>query len=107
MSDDYLELTVAQVKENESALQAIQAGVIAVAEQYPQLKANENYSKAMDDIKSYEENVRFSRMTFNDTVTRFNNEVRVFPASLVASLLHFAPREYLADDVSKSEYPDF
>ena len=99
--------TVAQVKENESALQAIQAGVIAVAEQYPQLKANENYSKAMDDIKSYEENVRFSRMTFNDTVTRFNNEVRVFPASLVASLLHFAPREYLADDVSKSEYPDF
>ena len=99
--------TVEQVRENESALQAIQAGVIAVAEQYPQHKANENYLKAMDDIKAYEENVRLSRMTFNDTVTRFNNEVRMFPGSIVASLLHFAKREYLADDVSKSEYPDF
>ncbi len=99
--------TVEQVRENESALQAIQAGVIAVAEQYPQLKANENYLKAMDDIKAYEENVRLSRMTFNDTVTRFNNEVRMFPGSIVASLLHFAKREYLADDVSKSEDPDF
>jgi LemA protein len=99
--------TVEQVRENESALQAIQAGVIAVAEQYPQLKANENYLKAMDDIKAYEENVRLSRMTFNDTVTRFNNEVRMFPGSIVASLLHFAKREYLADDDSTSEYPDF
>ena len=61
----------------------------------------------MDDIKAYEENVRLSRMTFNDTVTRFNNEVRMFPGSIVASILHFAKREYLADDVSKSEYPDF
>ena len=60
----------------------------------------------MADIKSYEENVRLSRMTFNDTVTKYNNQVRVFPASLVAGLLGFAQRDYLAEDTSKNEYPE-
>ena len=78
----------------------------AVAEQYPDLKANQSYQQTMADIKSYEENVRLSRMTFNDTVTKYNNQVRVFPASLVAGLLGFAQRDYLAEDTSKNEYPE-
>ena len=99
--------TVADINANERALSGLTAQVTAVAEQYPQLKANEGYLNTMKDIKAYEENVRLSRMTFNDTVTRFNNQVRMFPGSLVASMLGFAPKEYLADDVSKAEYPDF
>ena len=69
-------------------------------------KANENYLKTMNDIKGYEENVRLSRMTFNDTVTLFNNQVRMFPGSIVASMLGFAPKEYLAEDASKADYPE-
>ena len=99
--------TVADINANERALSGLTAQVTAVAAQYPQLKANEGYLNTMKDIKAYEENVRLSRMTFNDTVTRFNNQVRMFPGSLVASMLGFAPKEYLADDVSKAEYPDF
>ncbi|MBO4585664.1 MAG: LemA family protein, partial [Bacteroidales bacterium] len=72
----------------------------------PDLKASANYQQTMKDIKDYEENVRLSRMTFNDTVTRFNQQVRVFPTSLVAGLLGFAKRDYLADDVSKKDYPE-
>ena len=60
----------------------------------------------MDDIKSYEENVRLSRMTFNDTVTLFNNQARMFPGSIVASMLGFAPKEYLADDPKKADFPE-
>ena len=60
----------------------------------------------MADIKNYEENVRLARMTFNDTVTRFNNQVRMFPGSIVASLLHFPPKQYLQEDTSKTDYPD-
>ena len=97
--------TAAQINENEKALQDMSAKLIAVAEAYPELKANENYKQTMADLKGYEENVRLSRMTFNDTVTRFNQEVRVFPASIVAGMLGFGPREYLADDVSKKDYP--
>ncbi|MBQ5984450.1 MAG: LemA family protein [Bacteroidales bacterium] len=98
--------TVAEINANEAALNSALSRLIAVAEQYPELKANTSYQETMQSIKGYEENVRLSRMTFNDTVTRYNNEVRVFPASLVASLLGFPQREYLAEDTSKTEYPE-
>jgi LemA protein len=44
-------------------------------------------------------------MTFNDTVTRFNQQVRVFPASLIAGMLGFSKRDYLAEDTTKKDYP--
>ena len=97
--------TVEEVDANEKALQEVSAKLIAVAEQYPDLKANQNYQQAMADIKQYEENVRLARMTFNDTVTKFNNQVRMFPGSVVAALLHFTKRDYLAEDTAKKDYP--
>ena len=98
--------TISEINENEAALQQMSARLIAVAEQYPDLKANQNYQQTMADIKQYEENVRLSRMTFNDTVTKCNNMVRMFPGSLVAGILGFAKREYLADEPAKKDYPD-
>jgi len=97
--------TVEDINRNEAALKEVSAKLIAIAEQYPDLKSNQQYTKTMDEITRYEENVRLSRMTFNDTVTKFNQQVRMFPGSLVASLLHFAPKEYLAEDTTKTEYP--
>lgn len=97
--------TAAEINANEEALQAISAKLIAVAEAYPELKANQSYQQTMKDIKNYEENVRLARMTFNDTVTRYNQQVRAFPASAIAGVLGFAKRDYLADDVSKKDYP--
>ena len=94
------------VNANEAALQAMSAKLIAIAEQYPDLKANQNYQQAMADVKQYEENVRLSRMTFNDTVTKYNNQVRMFPGSVVAGILGFAKRDYLADEPAKKDYPD-
>ena len=98
--------TVADINANEQALQEVSAKLIAIAEQYPDLKANQNYQQTMADIKQYEENVRLSRMTFNDTVTKFNNMVRMFPGSVVAGILGFAKREYLADEPAKKDYPE-
>lgn len=97
--------TVEDINANEAALQAMSAKLIAVAEQYPDLKANQTYQQTMADIKQYEENVRLARMTFNDTVTRYNNQVRMFPGSVVAGILGFTKREYLAEDASKKDYP--
>jgi LemA protein len=97
--------TTAEINANEQALTEIAARLIAVAEAYPELKANQNYQDAMKSVKEYEENVRLARMTFNDTVTRYNQQVRVFPASVIAGMLGFGKREYLADDVTKKDYP--
>ena len=98
--------SAADINANEEALAAMSAKFIAVAEAYPDLKASATYQQTMKDIKDYEENVRLSRMTFNDTGTRFNQQVRVFPTSLIAGMLGFAKRDYLADDVSKKDDPD-
>ena len=97
--------TVEEINANEEALKAMSARLIAIAEQYPDLKANQNYQQTMQSIEKYEENVRLARMTFNDTVTKFNNQVRMFPGSIVAHILGFAKREYLAEDASKKDYP--
>lgn len=97
--------TAAEIDANEQALKEISAKLIAVAEAYPDLKANQNYQQTMQSIQTYEENVRLARMTFNDTVTRFNQQVRVFPASLIAGMLGFGKREYLAEDNAKKDYP--
>jgi len=97
--------TVEEINANEAALREMSAKLIAVAERYPDLKANQNYQQTMQSIEKYEENVRLARMTFNDTVTKFNNQVRMFPGSVVAGILGFAKREYLAEDTAKKEYP--
>ena len=99
--------SVADINANEAALKDIGARLIAVAESYPELKANENYQKTMASIEKYEENVRLSRMTFNDTVTKYNNDGRMFPGSVVAGILGFPQREYLADEPAKKDYPAF
>ncbi|MBO4917622.1 MAG: LemA family protein [Bacteroidales bacterium] len=99
------ESTVAEAQAQEQALTGLVRNINVVAEQYPELKANENYAKAMDSVNLYENQVRLSRMTFNDTVTKYNKEIRQFPTSLVAGLLGFNTRDYLNEAVGKSEMP--
>lgn len=98
--------TVSEINGNEAALAGISSRLMAVAEQYPALKANENYAKTMAAVEKYEENVRLARMTFNDTVTKFNQQVRMFPGSLVAGMLGFSPKDYLVENKAKAEYPE-
>ena len=99
------ESSVAEAQAQEQVLTGLVRNINLVAEQYPDLKANENYAKAMDSVNLYENQVRLSRMTFNDTVTKYNKEIRQFPTSLVAGLLGFNTRDYLNEAVGKSEMP--
>ncbi len=94
-----------QLAEADKAAGQVLARVNAVAEQYPQLKADGIYKETMSKISSYEENVRLSRMVYNDCVTRFNILVRQWPSSLVASALHFSRHELLPEDKSTSPAP--
>ena len=78
-----------------------------VFERYPELKASELYLEAQQGQKQYEENVRMSRMVYNDTATKMNRMVRQWPSSIVASILHFDLKDYLkVDDEKKRSYPD-
>ena len=78
-----------------------------VFERYPDLKASELYNEAQRGQKEYEENVRMSRMIYNDTATKMNRMVRQWPSSIVASMLHFDVKDSLTvDDEKKKSYPD-
>ena len=90
--------TEAEANEQQGAFAQVLGRMIAVGEAYPELKANEQYSKTMDGINDYEEKVRQSRMVYNDTATKMNRMVRQWPSSIVASMLHFNEREYLTVD---------
>lgn len=97
--------TVQDVQAQDNAITGALRQFEVVVERYPELKANENYAKAMDSVNQYENQVRMSRMTYNDTVTNFNRLVRQLPDSLVASLLHFDAKEYLQEPQGKTEMP--
>lgn len=99
------ESSAADAQAQEEALGKLVRNINAVAEQYPDLKASENYAKTMDSVNLYENQVRMSRMTFNDTVTKYNKVIRQFPASIVAGMLGFSIREYLNEAVGKTEMP--
>ena len=98
--------TVEELNANEAALSQMAARLIAVAEQYPTLNGTKAYQDAMHKYYEFEENVRMSRMTYNDTVTKYNRDVRSFPGSMVAGMLHFPVREYLADRPEKADIPE-
>ena len=97
--------SVAEANAQENMLTQALTHIMAVGEQYPELKASETYIKTMDSINTYENQVRMSRMVFNDSVTNFNRLVRQFPNNLVAGLLGFQPKDYLVENVGKSEMP--
>ena len=76
-----------------------------VAERYPELKASESYKKCMDAVDSYEKMVRTSRLIYNDSVTRLNRELRMFPTSLLGGMFGFRQRDYLEAVEEKADMP--
>ena len=87
--------------------QKVMGRLIAIGEAYPDLKAADLFRETQEGVKQYEENVRMSRMIYNDTATKMNRMVRQWPSSIVASMLHFDLKDYLkVDEEQKKSYPN-
>lgn len=97
--------TSADANAQENMLTQAMTHIMAVGEQYPALKASETYVKTMDSVNTYENQVRMSRMVYNDSVTAFNRIIRMFPDSLIAGMLGFTTREYLVENIGKDQMP--
>lgn len=94
------------VKQQENFLTEALGKIMAVAESYPDLKADQTYIKTMDSVNLYENMVRTSRLIYNDNVTKLNRAVRMFPASMIAGILGFAQRTYLEAVDEKANMPN-
>ncbi len=79
--------------------------IAMVTEQYPELKANQTYTKTIDAVQTFESMVRTSRLIYNDSVTKLNREIRMFPVSMIAGMLGFRPRDYLVEQAAKVDMP--
>lgn len=79
--------------------------IAMVTEQYPELKANQTYIKTMDAVQTFENMVRTSRLIYNDSVTKLNREIRMFPVSMISGMLGFRQRDYLEEQAAKADIP--
>lgn len=68
----------------EGMLGAALSGFFALAESYPDLKANQNFLSLQEELSSTENKIGFARQAYNDSATRYNNKREIFPANLIS-----------------------
>jgi LemA protein len=90
--------TPAQAAQAEGQLAGALKSLFAVAESYPELKANQNFLQLQGELSLTENNIALSRETYNEAVRQFNTSLQLFPASLIAVLFRFQPREFFKVD---------
>ena len=76
------------------ALAGALSRLMVVVERYPELKANENMARVMEELSSTENRIGFSRQHYNDSVMTYNTKTEVFPASVVAGMFNFEQKEF-------------
>ena len=67
--------------------------IMAVSENYPDLKANQNFSELQEELQNTENKISFSRQFYNDSATKYNIKLETVPSNIVASLFKFQPEE--------------
>lgn len=87
----------------ETGLAGVLSRLMAVAERYPDLKANEQMSRVSEELASTENRIAFARQHYNDEVTAYNVKRELFPSSLVAGIFNFAPAALLESTQSEAE----
>ena len=97
---------VAETAEKENVLTQTLSRLFALAENYPNLKANESVNTLMEELTSTENRIGFARQFYNDVATRFNTAQQVFPDSIIARAFNFQPVElYEITEPAEREVP--
>ncbi len=78
----------------EGALGAALGRLFAVAENYPDLKASQNFLALQEELTSTENKISFSRQYYNDSVLQYNNKIQMFPTNIMAGMFNFKENEF-------------
>ena len=84
--------------------------IMAVSENYPELKANQNFSELSEELRNTENKISFSRQFYNDTVTMYNTKLQVFPSNIIAGMFNFKARDLFkaeSDEARRNVKVDF
>jgi len=95
-----------EISSAESALSGVMGRLFALAEAYPNLKANTTMMSLMEELTSTENKVSFARQAYNDAVMTYNTRREVFPTNFIASTFNFAPAElFVIEKPEQKEAP--
>lgn len=94
---------MAELGQAQGMLNSAIGRLLAVAEAYPDLKANQNMMQLTEELTSTENKVAFARQAYNDSVMAYNNRREVFPSSIVAGMFNFAPAALLDIPADRAE----
>lgn len=67
--------------------------IMAISENYPDLKANQNFMQLSEELRNTENKIAFSRQFYNDTSTKYNTKLEVFPSNIIANMFGFKPTD--------------
>ena len=79
--------------------------LFALAESYPDLKANENFMSLQNDLKDTEDKISYARQFYNDTVLTYNNKVQMVPSNIVAKIANFKKADFFEAGEAAKEAP--
>jgi LemA protein len=86
--------TVSEAAKAEGALGEALSKFMLVVENYPDLKANQNFLAVQEELTSTENKISFARQSYNDQVLFFNNKIQMFPSNIIAGTFNFAKRDF-------------
>ncbi|HUV41811.1 MAG TPA: LemA family protein [Sedimentisphaerales bacterium] len=86
--------TVTEAAKTEGALGEALSKFMLVVENYPELKANQNFLAVQEELTSTENKISFARQSYNDQVLFFNNKIQMFPSNVVANMFTFTKRDF-------------
>ncbi len=96
---------VEQQGQAENMLTGALKSLFALAEAYPDLKANQGFLKLQDELSATEGKIAYARQFYNDSVMSFNTAIQSFPTNLIAGMLGFGAREYFEVEAAAAEAP--
>jgi len=88
----------AQMAQADNALSGTLKSLFAVAEAYPDLKANQNFLSLQEELTSTEDRVAYARQFYNDSVLGYNNKLQTFPRNTIAGMFHFTKKEFFESE---------
>jgi len=97
--------TPADQAQAENVLSGALKSLFAVAEAYPDLKANQNFLNLQEELTSSEDRVAYARQYYNDSVLSYNTQIQKFPTVLLAGMFHFEKREFFDAAPEETETP--
>jgi LemA protein len=105
-ANDLTPENMAKFQQAQEQLKGSLSRLLVVAEQYPQLKATENFTKLQGQLEGIENGVKGSRNVFNDAVQSYNVKVRSFPGNILAGLFGFKSKEGFKADAGTEKAPE-